>query len=281
MERTDRWARRPLPEDLRQHYVGRGVVDRRHASATMVADGLADLGAHRVPGPLRRSTRGGAPSPTSTGPPASLAASLAGPGRRARVGRRPPAAELGRGRHRLLGRGLPRRRRRARRPLLRAQGGRLHPAVDRAPTWSSPPTASATSTTWPTTRRSWPTTPGPGGWWRATRRPTRSPPGPRPSPPCSTPSRWPGRAASTPTPRRSSASPRARPGTRRASCTPTARSASRPASSTTCSPRAARPRSPAPPSATSSGCSTPSWSRCCGSGRSTWSTSGTRARSSA
>ena len=43
-----------------------------------------------------------------------------------------PAAQLGRSRHHLLGRGLPRRGGRSHRPLLRGQGGRVHPPGHRA-----------------------------------------------------------------------------------------------------------------------------------------------------
>ena len=86
---------------------------------------------------------------------------------------------------------------------------------------------------------------------------------------------------STPMPRPSSASPRGPPVTPRASSTPIAPSAARPANSTTCSPRAVRPRSSGHRSVTSSACSTPSCCRCCGSTRSTCSTCGTPARWSA
>jgi len=43
MEGTDRWRRRPLPEDLAQRYVDEGWWTDA-TLGTMVADGLADLG---------------------------------------------------------------------------------------------------------------------------------------------------------------------------------------------------------------------------------------------
>ena len=119
-------------------------------SATMVAAGLGRAGRRRLPRALEGPARGGAPSPTSTAPPGRWPASLHARGRRPGRRRRVPAAELGRGRHHVLGRRLPRRGRRPDRALLRRQGGRLHPAARRRPTSSSPPTASATATTSPT-----------------------------------------------------------------------------------------------------------------------------------
>ncbi len=90
-----------------------------------------------------------------------LAEVAAGPGGRAGRRRRVPAPQLGRGRHHLLGGGLPRRGRGAHRPLLRRQGGRLHPrcdlprrAGDRRPVRPRP-------TSSPATRRSSPTDPMP------------------------------------------------------------------------------------------------------------------------
>ena len=210
----------------------------------------------------------------------SLAGRAPAAGRRPRRRGRVPAAQLGGGRHHVLGRRLPRRRRGADRPLLRRQGGRLHPPRHRArrrrhrrPLRPRRPPGHVRG-------RCWRADPVPllaGGRRHARRRRCR----PRPTPfddAARRPSPSPGRPPSTPTRRRSSASRRARPATRRASSTRTARSAARPASSTTCSRRAARRRSPARRSATSSGCSTPSSCRCCATGPSTWSTCGTRAR---
>ena len=84
----------------------------------MVANGLGPMRDIAVSGPLRRAPvarhlRRRRPG----GPFAGRVAASAG--RRARRRRRLPAPELGRGRHHVLGRGLPRRRRRADRPLLR------------------------------------------------------------------------------------------------------------------------------------------------------------------
>ena len=106
----------------------RGVVDRRHPRD----DGRRRPrrpGPHRVPraveGPaLGRHLRRRRPGRSIAGRVAE--GEGRGPGRR----RRAPAPELGRGRHRLLGGGVPGRGRGARRALLRAEGGRLHPRGD-------------------------------------------------------------------------------------------------------------------------------------------------------
>ena len=77
----------------------------------------------------RTATRSAAPSATCTRWPAASPARLRGAGHRPGRRRRVPAAELGGGRGRVLGDGDARCGRRADRPLLRAQGGRVHPAA--------------------------------------------------------------------------------------------------------------------------------------------------------
>ena len=232
---------RSVPADLGAALPGRGLVDRRHARL----DGRRRPRRHgrrRRSTCARRSGRGRAPSPTSTGPPARSPAALHARGRRARRRRRAPAPQLGRGRHHLLGRRLPGGGGRADRPLLRAQGGRLHPPAvaarrrrHRRPLRPHRPPRDL--------RRAPGRAPGAhAGWSSATRRPPPCPPGALPfdglldGDPLAAP------LAVDPDRPRSSASPRARPATRRASSTRTTPSASRPASSTTCSRRAGRPQ---------------------------------------
>ena len=190
----------------------RGLVDRRHPRD----DGGRRPRASRPtpPSAVRSQVRpvDGHLRPTSTGPPARWPARLQRRGGRAGRRRRVPAPELGRGRHHVLGRRLPRRGRRADRALLRRQGGRLHPRRHRSPTSSSPPTASGTPTTCHLRRRCSADRPGPRGWSSATRRPRRCPRGAdrvrRPA--RRRPDRRPAAGRSR-TRRRSSASPRARP----------------------------------------------------------------------
>ena len=96
---------------------------------TMVADGLDRPGPHRVPRPVEgppvgRHLRRRRPGRPLAGRRRCRPKGV-GPGFR----RRAPAPELGRGRHRLLGRGVPGSGRGARRALLRAERGRLHPRV--------------------------------------------------------------------------------------------------------------------------------------------------------
>ena len=138
---------RTVPERPGGALPGRGVVDRRDARARWSPTGLGRrwaTSAFRVHSKVRPWSGTFADVDRAA---RALAGAPRGPRRRARRRRRVPAAELGRGRHHLLGRGLPRCGRRARRPLLRRQGGRLHPRRHRRPTSSSPPTASATPTT--------------------------------------------------------------------------------------------------------------------------------------
>ena len=120
-----RWPLREVPAELRERYRAEGWWTD-DSLGSMVEKGLGTMPdvAFRVhsrdpavDGDLRRRRPG---RPRRSPAPC-------GRGRRARRRRRLPAPQLGRGRHHLLGRGLPRCRRRADRPLLRGQGGRLHP----------------------------------------------------------------------------------------------------------------------------------------------------------
>ena len=274
------WALRTVPAELRRAVPGRGLVGRRHPGRRWSPTAWAGwaTSAFRVHSKVRPWSGTFAEVDRSA---RALAGALRARGRRRRRRGRVPAPELGRGRHHVLGRRLPGRRRGADRALLRGQGGRLHPAHRPGPRSWSPPTASATPTTSPPTRRCSPSTPArdlAGG----RRHPGRPAPAgePWPSPTCSTaPSRSTGPAPGRPrragghrlhlghhprpegrdplAPHHRLRDPPARPPLPR---------------------RAARPRSPARRWATSSGWSTPSSSRCCASGRSTCSTSGTRAR---
>ena len=111
-----------------------------------------------------------------------------------------PAPQLGRGRHHLLGRGLPRRGRRARSSTSTGPRRSTTSSARPRPTSSSPPTGSATTTTSPPTsallRR--PARPAVARGRRRRRRPS-CPPARRRSSRCSTASRSPARCRSTPT----------------------------------------------------------------------------------
>ena len=241
-----RWQLRTVPTDLARAVPGRGLVG---PTARLGDDGRRrprPTGRRRRSTCARRSGRGRAPSPTSTGPPGRSPARCAprgvGPGDVV-VLQLPNWVEAGIAfwAAAYLGAVVV--------PVVHFYGAKevdyILGATD--PTSSSPPTASATPTTWP----SYDGAAGRparcrAGWSWATPRPARSRRGATAvRRRCSTATRSPAPRRSTPTPRRSSASPRARPATPRASSTRTARSAARPASSTTCSPTAARRRSPA------------------------------------
>ena len=180
-----------------------------------------------------------------------------------------PAAELGRGRHHLLGRGLPRRGRRARSSTSTGPRRSTTSSAPPSPTSSSPPTGSATPTTSPSTTRCSPTDPMPL-WLVVGDTPADA--AARPAPPVRS-------TCSTATPIDGPAAGRSRrAGGHRVHLGHDARPEGRdplaphhrlrdPPARLHVSRRAARRRSPARRSVTSSACSTRSSSRCCASGR--------------
>ena len=115
---ADRWALRSVPESQARRYVAEGWWNDATLGAT-VAEGLAALGAEtfRVHSKVRPWAGTFADVDRAA---RALAGALAGAGDRPGIGGRDPAAQLGGGRHRVLGRGLRRRRRDPDRPLLRA-----------------------------------------------------------------------------------------------------------------------------------------------------------------
>ena len=252
---ADRWALRSVPESQARRYVAEGWWNDATLGAT-VAEGLAHLGAETFQ--VHSKVR---PWAGTFADVDRAARALAGALRARGVGpgsvvvlQLPNWVEAAR---HVLGRGLRGRRRDPDRPLLRRQGGGVHPRGDvarrgghhrplrpqRLPggvhrTAAAPPRPAVA-----------------GGGRRAAPSATSRRRRPRSSR-CWTGTRSPPPPPSTPTHRRSSASRRARRATPRAWCTPTARSGARPASWTTCSPRAVPRGSPVRPWGTSSGCST-------------------------
>ena len=126
--RARRWQLRTVPEDRARRYRDEGWWTDQ-TLGEMVDAGLGRIGdlpfrVHSAVHPWRgtfadvdRSAR-------------ALAGALAADGVGARGRRHVPAPELGGGRRHLLGGRLPGGRGRARRALLRAQGGRVHPPDD-------------------------------------------------------------------------------------------------------------------------------------------------------
>ena len=120
---------REIDDERARRYVRRRLLGRQTASASVLADGSARRGGAPVHGPLRPACRTAARSATSTRWRAGsrpACAREASARRRGRV----PAPELAGGGGDLLRDRVPRRGRRADRALLRAEGGRLHPAHD-------------------------------------------------------------------------------------------------------------------------------------------------------
>ncbi len=147
------------------------LVQRYHAEGWWTQDTIGDLlarGLQAAPSTPFRVHSEQRPWSGTFGEVERVARRLAGgpagarrrPGRRGRV----PAAELDGGRRGLLGVGVPRCGGRADRPLLRAQGARLHPRRGRAPRLRHRASASAG---WSSSRTCVPTCPS-SGWSAAT-----------------------------------------------------------------------------------------------------------------